>query len=74
MINPNTPPGAKILFNHPNFASDSAKQNLTVGKEYTVKEMKWDSIEHLVMLEEVPVLYFPLFLFEQSKPGKVKNA
>lgn len=67
-INPHTPQGEKILFNHPHRGTTADKQNakmhLSVGAEYTVNEIRPGILINRVFLKEIPVISFPVRMFE----------
>ena len=64
----NTAPGERVVFNHPHRGKPSdkagAKMQLTVGREYTVLYIKRSIFSTRVFLQEVPIVSWPLRMFE----------
>jgi len=73
-MNVHTYKGEKILFNHPHRGTTNDKKNarrhLTPGVEYTVVMVKEGFFKTHVFLKEVPVISFPIRMFENMSTNR----
>lgn len=77
-ITPETKPGDKILFNHPNRGTrndiKNAKTHLIIGVQYTVMEITRRIFLTRVFLKEIPVISFPDYMFDNLSMDRYDGA